>query len=140
MAELPDQQSNKKPVKIEKETLTVSQKLALAREEMERDSATSKVDLVWGLRFAFSALFCVGAIIIIYDGIADGTYNGLGIGILMLLYFLAEIVSIIGYFRRKPRCVIPLHIFAGIAILNFPIGTILSSIHYVYIGKVKFDQ
>lgn len=58
----------------------------------------------------------------------------------ILLLYGAEIFSIIGYFRRESWCVVPLHIFAAISLLNLPFGTILSIIHYLNMGKIQFDK
>ena len=124
----------------EQRELSAAEKLAQSRREIEESEAVQRLNFVWGLRFTFDALICLSVLIGIALEVVSGVYDDIGIYGLGLIFFGTEIVFIVGYFRRKSWCVIPLHIFAGISLLNIPVGTILSIIHYLNMHKVEFDR
>lgn len=122
-------------------SLSMAERFAQSRKDMAEASAIQRLNLVWGLRFIVD-IVVIGAIIYLFFPLQpnDWTFEfSLIIGITLVLVVL-EMVAIAAYFQRRPWCVIPLHIFAAIALLNFPFGTILSIIHFFSMGKVQFNR
>ncbi|HEY7883326.1 MAG TPA: hypothetical protein VIC08_00080 [Cellvibrionaceae bacterium] len=119
-------------------TMTASEKMAESRREMQEREAIERLNLVWGLRGVFDVFMSVVILVLMYRALTDGNYSFLGMPIVLLALFVGEFIAIVGFFTRKPWCVLPLHVFAAISLLNIPIGTILSAIHFFNITKVRF--
>ncbi len=124
----------------EKKVLSASERLAESRREMEESSALETLKMIWGFRFVIDIVYGVAMLYFLYIMYLMGEYSGMMVAGFLLLFCLAEMVAIVAFFRRKRWCVIPLHIFAGFSLLSFPIGTILSVIHYFNMHKVRFDK
>jgi len=120
--------------------LSATERLAQSRKEMEEAAAIENLNIIWGLRLASDLLICGVSFWMIYEAFARNEFQFIGYSIVFLCFFLGEIVSIIGYFKRKEWCVVPLHIFSAISLANIPAGTILSILHYINMGKVNFNE
>lgn len=122
--------------------LTAAEKLALSRREMAEASARSRLNFVWGFRLLVDLLmlvmFILAVIGVVFGGepLSDDLMIGLGA---ILVLFVAEIIFIVAYFRKKAWCVWPLHIYSAISLINIPFGTILSLIHFFSMPKVRFN-
>ncbi|WP_444928776.1 hypothetical protein ACJJIF_12985 [Microbulbifer sp. SSSA002] len=120
--------------------LSPSEKLAESRRQMEESNAIQTLNFIWGLRLILNII----AILFITVG-AITSYNIKPTTAVVALSFTilfcgTEIFCIIGYFRRKAWCQVPLHIFSAFSLFNLPLGTILSILHYFKMPKVRFDQ
>lgn len=124
----------------ETSTLTASERLAQSRKDIEESSAVEKLNMIWGVRLVIDVLFCGLSLYILYRSFTESDYRTLWVGVVVLVYFGAEIIPIVGYFKRRKWCVIPLHIFSGFSLLNFPFGTILSIMHYFNMNKMQFRR
>lgn len=123
--------------------LTASERLAKSRKEMEHSNAVGKLSLVWGIRLAVDLVVLV-FLVVFYISISENSSFTADLLLLLmgaaLIITIAEIIAIIGFFRHRSWSIIPLHIFAAIALLNFPWGTILSVIHYIHANKINFER
>lgn len=120
--------------------MTVSERLAQTRRDMEESSAIENLKLVWGLRF-FGDIMTLGFHAYAVFGLHLLQSFPYTIALIVSVFFaLLEMVCIIAFFRRRAWCVIPLHIFSAISLLNFPIGTGLSIVHFMNMHKIQFNH
>jgi len=120
--------------------LSAAEKLAQSRRDIEESEAIQKLNMIWGVRLVTNVLLCaLGAYMVIFS-LDNPTSENFAAGAIIFIFFAIEIIPIIGYFRRKKWCVIPLHIFSALALFNFPIGTILSIMHFMNMGKIQFKK
>lgn len=122
--------------------MTASERLKQSRKEIEDTRARQILNVVWGLRLVSDVIVLLMMIAAIFQ---PSTYEYFendivpqSILVFVILFFTAEILSIIGYFRKRRWCIIPLHIFSVFSLLNFPIGTIFSIVHFIYARKLQF--
>ncbi len=121
--------------------LTTSERLAQSRREIEESTAVLYLNFIWGVRFVFDAIMLVfGFFSLVFVGLVEQSYLVILGSIVLLIWPGAEMVAIVGYFKRKAWCVIPLHIFAAFSLINIPVGTILSILHYLNMSKVRFED
>lgn len=127
-----------------KAQLSAKEKLAQSRRDIEEVAAVTRLNVIWGIRLVIDVLIVLLFIIVFAAAVSDpgdGLFlQGLTAFIVVICIPLSEIFFIIAYYRRKPWCVIPLHIYAAISLLNIPVGTILSIIHYLNMHKVQFEK
>lgn len=126
---------------LESGPLTAAERFAESKRQLEEANAIQRLNLVWGIRAIFDGMGCAFAVYIIYGYFMNQeSPELLVVSIFTLVYLGLELVAIFAYFKRSKKCVIPLHIFAGLSLLNFPLGTILSVIHFFSLHKVRFPR
>jgi len=120
---------------------TRAQKLAETRKALASEKAISTLNVIWGLRLIADmiALTVIGLGVF---GILGAGINSLALLIYVIpaIFLILEMVCIMAYFNKRAWCAIPLHIFSALSLLNIPIGTIFSIIHYMNFGKIQFDK
>ncbi|WP_444916816.1 hypothetical protein [Microbulbifer sp. JMSA003] len=120
--------------------LSLSERLAESRRQIEESRAIQTLNFVWGLRLAGDVIFIMIFVVGLISAKGNITAANVMIAGFVTLFFGVEAFCIIGYFRRKSWCQIPLHIFAAFSLLNIPVGTILSVLHYYKMPKVRFAK
>lgn len=127
------------------DTLTASQRLAQTRKEMESVTARNVLLAIWGVRLACNVIGSIGLIFYVWpifqaNKDLDGSVYSAALFAVLLVFILLESITIVAFFLGRRWTMIPLHVFAAIALLNFPAGTILSIVHYVYGYRVIFKR
>ena len=121
--------------------LSAKEKLEQSRRDIEEAAAKQRLNFVWGLRLIGDLITFVGFLYLLVNIESIGAYAFSAPVILFVLAYLAgEIASIIGYFKNKRWSKWPLHIYAGLSLLNFPFGTILSVIHFLSAYKLQYKD
>lgn len=114
-----------------------AEQLNESRKTIEEASAIQTLNFIWGLKLFVN--IAVGVFVawlaIFASGPEDTPWEYVT---LIWLFLLVESVFIVGYFKRRPWCLVPLHIFAGLSLINFPVGTVLAIIHFVNARKLCF--
>jgi len=126
--------------KKDSKDLTASERLAQSRRDLEEASAINILNYVWGIRLFFDTAAIVTFVALFIGGFSLQAPDMITLFGIMVLFLLGEIISIIGYFRRKKWSKLALSIFSGFSLLNFPGGTVLSIIHYLNVGKLQFQH
>ncbi|WP_413663589.1 hypothetical protein ACG1BZ_21370 [Microbulbifer sp. CNSA002] len=127
-------------IKSPPKTLSSSERLAESRRQMEESNAIQTLNFVWGLRLAGNIIFILFFIVGLISSYNSTSIVTTGVLIFSILFFCTETFCILGYFRRKSWCQIPLHTFSAFSLLNIPFGTVFSILHYIKMPKVKFDD
>jgi len=120
--------------------LSASERLAQSRRDMEESSAVSRLNLIWGFRLIVDVIWIGFFIYTISIRKVTPLEAEAILYMVMIAVSLAEIYFIVGYFRRKRWCVVPLHIFSAISLINIPLGTVLSVLHFINMRKIQFDS
>lgn len=121
--------------------LSVQEKLAQSRRDMEESSARERLNLVWGLRFMVGVAVIASLLYAIFTtSLPEGAQGIVSVFVFVIVFLIVECIAIIGYFKRKRWSLWPLHIFAFFSLFNFPFGTILSAIHYFSVGKLQYPR
>lgn len=119
-----------------------SEQLEESRKAMEEESAIQTLNIIWGLKLLLNILLVVVFVYLIGRSIGSATL-AVAPAVAMTLVFIIlaiESAAIIAYYRKKPWSIPALHAFAAFSLLNFPIGTILSVIHYLNVRKLRFGE
>ena len=119
------------------ENLSASERLRRTRRHMQATAARDRLVIVWGIRLVADGVALAWLSYVSFFGMMYQSPFGIAIFVFMASFLLGEIVAIGGFFQRKKWCLIPLHIYSGISLLNLPVGTILSIIHFLNAGKLE---
>lgn len=119
-----------------------SEQLEESRKAMDEESAIQTLNIIWGLKLALNIV--LGCVFVYLLGRAIGSATlPVAPAIAMALVFVilaTESAAIIAYYKKQPWSVYALHVFAAFSLLNFPIGTILSIVHFVNARKLRFGE
>lgn len=123
---------------IQKSEMSAREKHAESRRQMDEASARRTMNVVWGLRLIGDILILI-AFIFMFNGGGLSTTGENKLALLIIFAFpIAEMICIAGYFMDRGWCRWPLHIFSAFSLLNIPIGTLFSILHYFNMRKIRF--
>ena len=102
------------------------------------EKAIRVLNFVWGTRLVICFLFLFPVSYGLITTTYNSDFNYTKILIPFIIFLIAEITTIISFFRKKQWTKFPLHVFATLSVINFPFGTILSILHFAYYRKISF--
>ncbi|MBU2887356.1 hypothetical protein KO507_16440 [Gilvimarinus agarilyticus] len=112
-----------------------------ARRAMEEASAVQVLNIIWGLKLGLNVvltLFFISFCVLSFSHSNVKYTYPLVIVLLFVQVFIAvESVAIVAYFKRKQWGLYVLHVYAAISLVNIPVGTVLSIMHFINAPKIK---
>jgi len=125
----------------ETETISASERLAQSRKEIKHTEARVRLNLVWGIRLIVDILAVMIFAFIFYISMKMETSKiHVVLYGFLIFYSMIEVLCIYAYFNSQRWCLLPLHVFSAVSLLNFPFGTLLSIIHFLNTKNLQFSE
>lgn len=108
-------------------------------ESYESIDAHECLKLVWFIRGAFDLFLIICFGYLVFLGFVSGRPEATVLILVITMLPISELYFIYGFYQRSENALIALHVYAGLSLLNFPIGTALSLYHYVKARDIKWS-
>ena len=116
------------------------------QESYESIEAYNSLKIMWLIRGAADVLISLSLSTFLYQIMFNTESGAIGedapilyvIVTIILLIHLAELYFIVQFFRRKKNSLVALHIFSALSLLNFPVGSALSTYHYIKASQMDW--